>query len=146
MKKHFRTYRIFSTLFILVVLFFTACDRDELSRVEQTRKHLTTGIWTMSRVTLSGTEKTHEFEGLTLQFIGNAYITTNGHVVWPSSGLWNFTDETGKTILRDDDVLVTIEDIASTRLTLSLHWDKTTLGTNGRTASVQGPYVFEFTK
>lgn len=67
--------------------------------------------------------------------------------MWPSHGTWSFTDDSGKTLLvslnNPDDVKVTIEKLNDSMLVISLHWNKTTLG-SGRASSIAGDYIFEF--
>ncbi len=48
------------------------------------------------------------YENLTLTFTDTHYTTTNGANVWPASGEWNFTDDSGTTILRSDGVIITV--------------------------------------
>jgi hypothetical protein len=130
---------------ILISCLVASCGGDDPSAHEETKKTLTTGMWKISKVTVDEVDKTADFENMTLQFTGNTFTATNGRPVWPESGTWTFKDNSGRTLLRDDGVVVTIAAITMNHLVLDLNWDKTTLG-GGRMSSIGGDYVFEFTR
>jgi hypothetical protein len=130
-------------------LFFIAgCDKSsptpEPTEAEKVTALLKSGAWKIVIVTVDGVPST-SFTGMTMSFTNTGYSTTNGGIVWPSSGSWSFTNATAKVLKRDDGVEVTIDAVAETALSLSLTWGKTTLG-KGRTESVSGKHVFVFTK
>lgn len=82
---------------------------------------------------------------MTLTFSPTNYTTTNGGALWPlPNGEWTYADESGKSLLRSDGLLVTIVDIADNSLSLSLVSTKGSIG--GRVNSVAGNYVFTFEK
>jgi hypothetical protein len=81
---------------------------------------------------------------MTLTFSPTNYTTTNGGALWPSNGEWSYADESGKSLLRSDGLLVTIVDIADNSLSLSLLSTKGSIG--GRGNSISGNYVFTFEK
>ena len=127
-----------AAIIFLALILLTACSPDDPSPADQL-----TGEWTVSRVTLDGVDITHEFEGFTLQFAANTYTAANGEPVWPATGTWSLINPS--VFVRHDGIEVNIDNLTPGALTLSLFWNKTTLG-SGRAASVSGDYVFEFTR
>lgn len=105
----------------------------------------TTGVWTMQSVTVDDVDKTSIYSGLKLTFSNTGFTTVNGGVVWPASGTWKFSDDTGKTIERGDGLLIGVDEIQSNSLTLSLTWTQTTFGP-GRVESTAGKHRFKFVK
>ena len=85
------------------------------------------------------------YDGLKLSFNNGGFTSVNGRGVWPATGTWSFTDDSGKAFKRGDEALVDIVSISETNLTLSLDWAKTTVGP-GRSLSVPGKHVFSMTK
>jgi len=59
----------------------------------------------------------------------------------PSTGTWQFKDETAKVIVRNDDLVIAIDQVEQKKLILSLTWNKTTLG-SGRPGAVSGAHTF----
>jgi hypothetical protein len=137
---------IVSALVMVSLLFIAGCKKDdpqpETARVQELLK---ANSWAIQTVTVNEVDQTSLFAGLTLSFTNTNYATTNGGVVWPASGTWEFTDETAKTIERNDGLQITINEITSTSLKLALNWTTTTLG-SGRTSSVAGDHEFIFIK
>jgi hypothetical protein len=132
-------------LFFCLTILLSHCDgSDPESEEQRTRKLLTGGTWKINSVTVGGVNKNDLFADLTITFSGSEYTATNGEPVWPQTGTWNFTDN-AKTITRNDDVRVSLDNVTETELTLSLTWTKTTLA-GGRIHSVAGEHVFSFTK
>jgi hypothetical protein len=135
-----------SVLVIVSLLFIAGCKKDdpqpETARVQELLKANT---WLIQTVTVSEVDQTNLFTGLTLSFTNTNYATTNGGVVWPASGTWEFTDATAKTIERNDGLLITITEVTGTTLKLALTWPTTTLG-GGRTSSIAGDHEFNFIK
>ena len=140
------TVAILSMATIIMLVFIQSCKTDDptISEVDQVATLLKGNSWKMQNVTVNGTDKTSDYTGFTLSFTATNYTTTNGGVVWPSSGTWTFADETGKVITRSDDVIINLEEITATKLSLKLNWAKTTLG--GRTTSVAGNHIFVFNR
>lgn len=135
-----------SLIVIIGLLFLTSCKKDdpepETARIQ---KILAANSWVIQTVTVNEVDQTNLFTGLTLSFTMTNYSTTNGGVVWPASGTWEFVDETAKTIVRNDGLQITINEVTNTSLKLALIWSTTTLG-GGRTASVAGDHEFSFIK
>ena len=132
---------------VLLVLFVVGCkgSGSDPSPVDEMRSVLTSGKWTLQNVTVDGVDKTATYTGLTLTFTATGFTSTNGHIVWPASGTWQFSDDTGKTITRDDALTVSIGEATTAKLVLMLTWSKTTLGP-GRAESLKGNHVFTLTK
>ena len=106
---------------------------------------LKSGTWKVKTVTVNNTDNLSLFTGLTVTFTAANFASTNGDPVWPVAGTWTLNSAT-KTITRGDGLTVTVGDgISETSLTLSLTWNKTTLG-GGRTTSVAGNHIFTFGK
>ena len=137
---------IVCTLLVLSnFLFLASCDKPKVvPESERVTSLMKSSSWNIQSVTVDAVSNT-SFKNMTLVFTGTAYNTTNGGVVWPSSGTWAFTNETAKVIKRDDGVEVNIDAISETSMTLSIAWSKTTLG-NGRGNSVKGKHIFTLKK
>jgi len=141
-------------LFLLAIIAFlslaivnlSGCKKDDdpviESEMERVGRLLTTGgTWNLQSVTVDGVDQSGLFSGMTLSFTSNSFTASNGGLVWPSSGAWSFTDNSGQVITRGDAISVAINEISETVLRLTLTWDKTTLGP-GKTNSVKGTHVF----
>jgi hypothetical protein len=137
----------FSVACLCSLIYLSSCGGkgDDPSPVDEMRTLLTSGTWNLQTVLVGGVDQTAVYTGLTLRFTDTNFTATNGRVIWPASGTWQFSDETGKIIQRNDGLLVTIETATTNSLVLKLDWDETTLG-SGRVASVEGAHTFNFTK
>lgn len=140
------TMTLLSIVVIILMVFIQSCKTDDptISEVDRVSTLLKGNSWKMQSVSVGGIDKTSSFAGLTLTFSTGTYTSTNGGLIWPSSGTWTFADETGKIITRNDGVVINLEEISETKLSLKLNWAKTTLG--GRTTSVAGNHIFVFGK
>jgi len=129
------------------LIYLSSCGGkgSDPSPQDQVRSILTSGTWNLQGTTVDGVDQSSVYAGLTLRFTDTNFTATNGRVVWPATGTWQFADESGETFVRNDDVVVTIDNATSNNLVLRLTWNETTLG-NGRSASVEGVNVFSFTK
>jgi hypothetical protein len=146
------TLKILNTavLVITTTLFFAlaGCKKDDPAPetpATDVVKLLTSGSWKIQRVTVDGVDASSRFAGLALSFTESGFTATSGNVVWPATGTWAFTDSSQKSITRNDGLVVTLEEITSTKLSLKLTWAKTTLS-GGRTSSVAGTHTFIFGK
>ena len=131
-----------------ILLMLTGCRKEDpkpsLTESEKATALLTSGSgWVIQTVLVDGVDNTALFAGLKLSYTATDYSTVNGGVIWPASGTWKFTDDTGKNILRSDGMPITLNEITSTKLVLGLTWSKTTLA-GGRENSVAGNHVFTF--
>lgn len=135
----------------LVTAFFliTGCGGSDPSPTaaslakEEITRTLTSGAWKMQTVAVDGVDQTTVYKNLVIVFSNAGFTATNGGFVWPASGTWKFTDDTAKTIERNDGLTITIDEATATKLVVKLTWTKTTIGP-GRTASVSGLNVFTF--
>jgi len=98
-------------------------------------------------VTFDGVDRTDDYAGFTLTITSSkSFTATDGFSpVWPASGDWDFagTADTPdlNTIIRSDDVEITIANVSETALQLSFTY--TTPGS--RAKSTDGPWIFTFT-
>lgn len=137
---------IFRTSALCLLLVQASCGGDDAAPSETDRvRDILKGVWNVQTVRVDDTDQTTRYKNLTLTFTDANYSTTQGAPVWPASGGWTFTDETGKTILRSDDVIITIEAATTSTLVLRFDWDTTTIGA-GRITSIRGEHVFTFEK
>lgn len=133
---------------ILLNLFFLAgCRNDDSPQLEtdRIRELLTSGTWTVESVSIDGVDKTDMYAGLAVTFTNSGFTVTNGGMVWPGSGAWTFADDTGKRLLRSDDIMMDVREINESRLVLAFTWNSTTFGP-GRVSSLSGEHVFTFHK
>jgi hypothetical protein len=136
--------RILGVAIFAGLLALAGCKNDEAPlETDRVKKMLTANTWTIQQVTVDGTDRTASFAELTLNFTSTHYATTHGGPVWPASDIWTFADNTGKVIVRGDDVEVTIQEISSTKLIVAFTWMSTTFGP-GRLSSTSGEHVFTF--
>lgn len=136
----------FSVAIIVMLLLIQSCKEVDPTpkATDQVSELLKANTWKMQSVLVDGVDKTSVYAGLTLSFTATNYTSTKGGAVWPATGTWSFADDTGKLINRNDGVLITVEEINATKLSLKLNWAKTILG--GRTTSVAGNHTFVFGK
>lgn len=126
-------------------MLFSACGDDDtaLSPQDRIKENLTAAEWTLQNVIVDGVDKTSIYEGLKLTFTDVRYSAVDGGQVWPASGVWSFADSEGKTIKRDDGIVVGVE-ATNTTLKLTLTWDSTTI--TGRVRSIRGLHTFSFSR
>ncbi len=141
---------IITTLFVAIsvsgLVLFSGCKKDDPQpETDRVKGLLLANAWRIQTVSIDDTDQTTLFTGLTLSFTNTNYSTTNGGVVWPASGTWSFSDNTGKKILRSDGQEITVTEVTATNLELSLTRAKGTLAL-GRVSSVAGNHVFTFIK
>lgn len=91
-------------------------------------------------VVKDGFDVSDQFAGFKLTITGFNYTSENSlSGVWASSGTWIFKDDQITTLKRNDEVIVTINNISSTQIALSFRDPN---GTGGRYSSIPGDYVF----
>jgi len=133
---------------IIVIAFvvITGCGKKEtISQTTLNTNILSSHGWKLQSLMVDNVDKTTLYSGMTLSFTATTYTTTKGSPVWASNGTWTFSGNDGKMITRDDQIDVSIDQIADSQLVLSLTWNKTTLGA-GRQASVSGKHVYTLVK
>lgn len=143
--------RLFSSGIILLALVsFLSCGGGSDPAPAETESQkattlLTSGGWSIQTVLVDGVDKSTIYPSLKVSFTATGFSATNGGLIWPATGTWRFTDDSGKTISRGDGVSITLNEISSTKMIMSFSWSKTTLG-SGREASISGQHVFTFGK
>jgi hypothetical protein len=121
-------------------------DDPNLNENEKVNQLLTSaGLWSVQSVTVDGSDQTSLYKDVKLSFTTSAYTTLNGGVTWPASGTWKFADDSGRSIVRDNSLPMTINEIGEKKLVLSFTWSKATLG-SGRATAIAGQHIFTFTK
>jgi hypothetical protein len=127
-----------------LILALSACseggDPAPLTESEKVTQVMTKGTWKAKTVMVDGVNETSVYAGLELTFTPTSYTSKNGGSVWPASGTWRFTDETGTTIERSDGTVIGVLEATDSQLVLALTWDKTTLEP-GRAESIEGQHV-----
>ena len=129
-----------------VILLLSDCasksnDPAPATEPQRVTSLMKTGTWKVQTVTVDGTDQSTLFKNFTLSFTDAGFATVNGTAVWPASGTWKFVNDQATSFTRDDGLVVTIQNVSSTQLIISLVWTKTTLGP-GRGWSVKGTTVF----
>jgi hypothetical protein len=149
MKSKFRRLILVIGLPIALIslaINFSGCSDDKkITRQEEVTAALTSGTWKVNTVTVDGVDKTSTYKDLSLTFTSASFTSTNGGVIWPSSGTFTFRDANATSIKRNDNLEVQIQEATTASLELGLSWTKTTLG-SGRVESIGGQHVFSFTK
>ena len=126
-----------------LLIFVASCDKPKVvPESERVTNLLKSSSWVVLSVKVDDVAVA-SFANMTLAFTSTSYSTTNGGLVWPASGTWAFSDQTGKVIKRNDRLVINIDTLSENILALSLNWANTTLG-GGRNDSVGGKYVFSF--
>jgi hypothetical protein len=131
-------------VFLLALVLLTACKKKkdpepvpETERVTALLKGSTP--WAISDVTVDGVVL-DLYQGLEVTFTDGAYTSLNGGVIWPASGTWRFKDETAKVMIREDDLELTILEIAEQSMTVEFIWAEDVFE-GGRSKAVAGRHV-----
>ena len=135
----------FIILSVLSFLIGCSSDSDSSSAKEVATKMLTAHSWKLSTVTVDGTDQTSLFNNMTLSFTANTFTTSNGGLVWPSSGTWTFKDEEAMVIIRNDGLEINLIEVKDASLNMSLTWNKNTFGP-GKVSSIAGVHIFKMIK
>lgn len=131
----------YCTLFSLL-LFFSSCGSDSSpTPVELVTKKLTANTWKIKTVSVAGVDQTVAYKNMNLIFSETGFTSSNGGVVWPTSGTWKFTNDNATSIKRGDDVIVNLTEVTATSLIFTLTWAQNTFGP-GRNSSLAGVHVF----
>lgn len=142
MKNLIRILTLLSVPFLLVL---PACDDDPTA--EEKFMEQISYTWSATVITLDGAALTGSFENFSITFKNDKTFTTqNGNApIWPASGSFTLATASstpGFNLNRSDGVLVTVEELSSNALVLSLQYT----AAGGRTASVSGAYEFQLMK
>jgi hypothetical protein len=151
MKKryfHNKISNLVLSMVFLIALSLSGCGDDptpQPSAQDVAREKLTATTWKLTKVTVDGVDQTSVYENLTLTFTNTAYTSTNGKVIWPTSGTWLFNNGQATEMKRNDGLEISIQNLTDTSLRLGLDWESTSIGT-GRVLAIGGQHVFEFGK
>ena len=154
--------RFFSLLLLVsAAVFFSNCgggDDPEKSEEEIQLDKLKAGQWTLISAS-DGTDRTSEYPGMTLSFTGTfssggTYSYSSTATSWPSispwedTGTWKFVSGSVSTkIIRLSDDEEMNYSLTNSDKQLSISFNYTGPGfNNGRVASVEGDWVFTFTR
>ncbi len=143
LKIKFPIVLLFS--FILTVFCQNCKKSDVVSESERVQGILESTGWKINAANVDGVDQISTYAGLVLNFSGSNYTSANGGVVWPASGTWKFSDDSGKNIERNDGLKIIVTQATTSTLILTFNWDKTTLS-SGRVQSVKGQNIFTFQK
>ncbi len=135
---------IVSLILLGTFVYMTACKKKDPSPQDVVKTNLIGPLWKIKTVTVDGVDYTNSYLGMSIIFTATSYTTTNGGVVWPSPGTWQFTSSDGSKMVRGDGKEVSIT-VTATQLDLSLNWPATTFA-GGRSNSLKGNHKFTFTK
>lgn len=132
-------------IFLLITcLYSSGCKKeDDPTPTELAFAKLKAKTWAVNTVTVDNTDHSDLFPGLSLTFSDKTFSASNGNLVWPATGTWEFNDAEGTSILRDDGLVITIVELTESSLVLALDWD-TIVFEPGRSRSVAGRHVFRF--
>jgi hypothetical protein len=148
--------RILSLLILVsATVFFAACDKGDPAEKSEKEVQIEklVGEWNISTVTKDGAAQTADYTGFKITFTKSSsdaisFTTANrpaGKATpWDANGTFTFGNPVATVLLRDDDVTVQYN-VSGTSLTLTLE-DYSGLGYTARPASVEGDWVFTFTK
>jgi hypothetical protein len=154
--------RIFCLLVLITVAVInSSCDGSddpEKSEEELQLDKLKASQWTLISAS-DGTDRTTEYPGMTLTFsgthsAGGTYEYTSSATSWPTVSPWNEADSwkfvsgsvSTKIIRLSDDTEMTYA-LTNSDKQLSLSFNYTGPGfNNGRVESVEGDWVFTFTR
>jgi hypothetical protein len=137
-----------TTVLLLCVgsMMISQCKHEEPLSPREMHKALITGAtWILQSAVLDNVDKTAAFAGMTLYFTDTGLAATNGLPIWPESNLWAFIDDEGNTIMRDDDVQLSVVEITGQKLVIRVYWATSTFA-QGRAVAIKGNYIFTFLK
>jgi hypothetical protein len=132
------------TAALLCAVSFSACDGSDDPTEEQLFLKRLEGRWTLTTgsVKVDGRDVTNSFAGMEITFSSDkTYVVANPvSPIWPATGAFTLERVSSDlfNILRDDQILITVEALTSSTVTMSFHYTSP----NGRTKEVSGEYVF----
>ncbi|MCE7996797.1 MAG: hypothetical protein HEP71_32855 [Roseivirga sp.] len=129
---------------ITTSLLLSGCKKDDPDPQEEQIKALA-GTWNLSSVSNDGSDVTTQYQQFTLTLTADkTYSTTNGGNPWPARGTFDFPNETvTDRVTRDDNVVVTISEVTTSRLVLNFSINS--VG-SGSAAGITGSFTFTLTK
>ena len=149
-----RKYTYLITLLALAAVFtFSNCGGDETPEKTEAEKRLEelAGAWNISTATLDGADVSSDYANMILTLTTSKGFSVSGGdftPIWPSSGTFSFKqDGSGNddinTIVRNDDVEITISSVSQSNLNLAFSF---AVSPPCRAKGICGGYVFTFTK
>lgn len=125
-------------------LLLSGCKKDDPDPQEEQIKAMA-GTWNLSSATNDGSDVTTQYQQFTLTLTTDkTYSTTNGGNPWPARGTFDFPNETiTDRVTRDDNVVVTISEVTTSRLVLNFNINS--VG-SGSAAGITGSFTFTLTK
>jgi hypothetical protein len=121
---------------IVLIAELAGCKKNAPTQLQVHTGMLTSHSWNLQSLQVDNIDKTSLYPG--------TYTALKGAPVWSASGAWSFIDD-GKTIKRDDQIEVSVDQISDTQLVLSLNWNQTMFA-GGKVGSVSGRHVYSFVK
>ena len=161
-QKYFRHSMRITLMISLLMLFHSSCDKG-LAGLEKTPNQIMLELlqaqtWELTELTVDDIPSTR-YPGMTLEFGVGTYKAQGGIPVWPDTGTWEFLGDDGKTLVRDDGLVVTVEaanivgaiivptnpfwEQVVANVILSFYWENTTFE-GGRAAGQKGQHVMKF--
>lgn len=140
---------VFKVMMLVVAVGFlltiSSCKKDDPTAEEIFRKKIALA-WKSSAVGVQFNSKDVNgvFKDFTITFTeSQTYTTTVGNTpVWPASGKFTLkatSSSTGFSLVRDDGVEVTVDQLTEAKLVLKFPY----VGKSSRVGSVSGGYVFD---
>ena len=128
-----------------VLHFLAGCKSDDGPSPEQVRLQELTGTWILGTVTNDGNDVTDQFSGFRLTFEESSFSSENGGNAWPTAGSYTLVlvNSTFDTILRNDNLEVSIDEITADELVLSFQISGVE---GGRKDGVTGQFIFSLKK
>jgi Lipocalin-like domain len=143
-NKSIRNHIILCAL-VVCLMFGCSDDKGKMNPLSQMQKRLR-GTWTVSEVTLSGTDVSIFYANLTLTFNSNYSYACDNEVdpVWPAVGTYeNILENDLQIILRDDGIRMRVISLTANNLVIQFTWAG---DPNGKLKDLNGEYEFTFTK
>jgi hypothetical protein len=135
---------IITTGFAIAINFMiNSCSEDDKPSKQETFLADLSGTWQVDAVTLDNVDVTEAFGDMAITFKKDKTFTVQNSVgnIWGESGAFTLEESSGGnfSLLRDDNALVTVDELNETTLTLSMQFDSAP----GRVRGLAGEYVFE---
>jgi hypothetical protein len=130
---------------VVGIVFIQSCDNESGPSEEQLFLDKLKGTWTLTtgHVRLDGKDVTNSFAGMEISFgADKSYAVANAvSPIWPESGTFRL-EKSGSAglfnIIRSDDILITVSDLAASTVTLKFQYTSA----SGRSKSLSGQYEF----
>lgn len=152
-----RFTKLIPALLILGFFVITGCgpDPEPEPTEEELQLEKLVGTWKLGSgsVTLNGDDRATDWAGFEVIFTDSKGYSTNefsfDENVWPSVGTWAFQDTTGSglnVLERSDGIILNINSISATSLTLNFNYVISRIYKNGRVESIEGNWIFSLSK